>query len=117
MHPFADPTAHRRLQRLVTVVYPRGPRVFIELLTDIAIRIGGQAAIFAALEELEVAARRRRRQATSAPEACQRGVEQQLAPRELWRAGVCLRVAATSLAPVPDILERDQAIPTKGNAP
>ena len=68
MHPFADPIA-RRLQRLVAGAYPRGPQVLVELLADVASRIGGQAAIFSALEELEVTDRRRQRPVLpSAPE-------------------------------------------------
>ena len=69
MRPFTDPIAHRQLQRLVAVAHPRGPQVIVQLLTDVASRIGGQPAIIAALEELEAMPRRRRRQVTSAPEA------------------------------------------------
>ena len=68
MRPFTDRIAHRRLQRLVAVAHPRGPQVIVQLLTDVASRIGGQPAIIAALEELEAMPRRRRRQVTSAPE-------------------------------------------------
>jgi hypothetical protein len=41
MRPFIDPTAHRQLQRLVAVAHPRGPQVIVQLLTDVATRIGG----------------------------------------------------------------------------
>ena len=68
MHPFTDPATQRRLQRLVADAHPRGPQVFVQLLTDVASRIGGQAAIFSALEELEVTARRQRPVLPSAPE-------------------------------------------------
>jgi|KBSMisStandDraft_5_1062788.scaffolds.fasta_scaffold6046218_1 hypothetical protein len=62
MQPFSDPAAQRRLQRLVADAHPRGPQIIVQLLTDVASRIGGQPAILAALEEFTVTARRRRRQ-------------------------------------------------------
>lgn len=61
MHPFTDPATQRRLQRLVADAHPRGPQVFVQLLTDVASRIG-QPAIIAALEELDAMSRRRGRQ-------------------------------------------------------
>jgi hypothetical protein len=60
MRPFADPTAQRRLQRRVAATHPRGPQVFVQLLSDVAGRIGGQAAIFSVLEELAATPPRRR---------------------------------------------------------
>ena len=61
MSAFAEPTARRHLRRLVAVTHPRGPQFLEQLLADVAGRIGGQAAILAALEELAVSDRRRRR--------------------------------------------------------
>lgn len=58
MQPFTDPTTQRRLQRLVADAHPRGPQVFVQLLTNVANRIGGQPAIIAALEELDATSRR-----------------------------------------------------------
>ena len=56
-------------QRLVASTYPRGPQVLEQLLADVAGRIGGQAAILAALVELEAQRprtdRSRRRQGTA----------------------------------------------------
>lgn len=60
MRPFADPVARRHLQRLVAAAHPRGPQIFVQLLTDVAGRIGGQPAILAALEELAATGRKRR---------------------------------------------------------
>ena len=60
MRPFADPIVQRQLQRLVADVHPRGPQVIVQLLTDVAGRIGGQPAVIAALEELAVTSRPRR---------------------------------------------------------
>jgi hypothetical protein len=62
MRAFTDPIAQRRLQRLVADAHLRGPQVFVQLLTDVAGRIGGQPAIIAALEELDATPRRRRSQ-------------------------------------------------------
>ena len=60
MRSFTDPATQRRLQRLVMDAHPRGPQIFVQLLTDVADRIGGQPAIIAALEELAVTSHRRR---------------------------------------------------------
>jgi len=69
VRPFAEPNARRHLQRLVASTYPRGPQVLEQLLADVAGRIGGQAAILAALVELEAQRprtdRSRRRQGTA----------------------------------------------------
>jgi hypothetical protein len=61
MRPFADPVIQRRLQRLVAAAHPRGPQIFVQLLTDVAERIGGQPTMIAALEELVATSRPRRR--------------------------------------------------------
>ena len=65
MSAFAEPTARRHLRRLVAVTHPRGPQFLEQLLADVAGRIGGQAAILAALEELASSDQRRRRQGES----------------------------------------------------
>jgi hypothetical protein len=60
MPAFADPIARRHLQRLMTTARLRDPQVLERLLADVADRIGGQAAILTALEDLAARDRSRR---------------------------------------------------------
>jgi hypothetical protein len=58
--PFSDPPTQRRLERLVAVTYPRGPAVVVQLLTNVAVAIGGAPAILGELENLAAQNRGRR---------------------------------------------------------